>query len=1752
MKVLSLLWAIAAVHLSNHPNSVDAFVPPASQSGSGRAIDNSEGVRPATYLNQQQTPSDPKGSNTVDDSEDEKKAGVPPPSLDPPSVQDLQDLKEEIAAASTPAGGSDVGDNVGGKNEASDPSAGVDKEFGSEDVLKSVDDVAAQAAEALEQAAEALNEVNAVQKEGDDSTTDIADGASVDIDVADGSSEPDEINPPKVPIMQEQKTQEPPKPKLSKEEQERLAALEEDALAVAAGGASIGLIGGIALDIAQAVDINPAVPPTILGAILGAVGYGVAKEESSLGETIRSTLGAISKSIFGSVKEAAADTAQKTVDTITVDIPNQIKTSVQESVDKTKEEISAIPTKVKDAAVDATESLKEAAVDATENAIDEIKATPSRIVDQTKKTVIETVENVEDTVEKAVEDAVEDITTKVDDLVSLPGRKLDEIQTKIDTIIADSPLKGDVDVKESKAPVAPKVESSRVEEFEPKAPPPPKTEPIQQKEETKTPESVVQKAKPGATISLGFFGFGQEPGDKSAKKPVKPSELPADVPVLSRWKQNSDGTITGLISESSSFGDGESITTTPIEEKAVGGTVVKTISGSRYFLQKETTGLSLGSIFGGGSATVASAEEKERDEVRKAAEKATVERIKEVRRMEAEERKAAAYEAAEDKKRRLEEKRSEMQRKRQEYEDRIAAQAQAKRVDAAEEKLTKAKPGATISLGFINFGNKADSDEKEEPKVMSSAPRGVPVISNWKENTDGSISGTLKSASNIFKKGEEITTSPITTKAIGGAVIETRSGSKYYLEPSRSTTVSLKKTNKVLDEINSIRKEINEARASSVKPVPKALPVKKPKIEKKINPIMEAKKQAYEERLAAQADAKRKAAAAQAMEKAESGATVSLGFFGFGQRNLGDTVNVVTAPPKGIPVLSSWKQNTDGSISGLVSGSSTYDDDEAITTSPIVGDAIGGAVVKTKTGSRYFLKPETSSAEDRYLGFLGFGGKAEKVQKQADIRENMLSQKEKAKKDKAAEFAAVARQREIAKAKKDAERAKKKAVKEALEAKRQEKEAEAKQRKLAAANAKQERARKLQEAESDKKRILEEKKAEAKKLLDQKRALYEEQMAQRAREKKEASEANIAKASKGSTISLGFLSGFTGGTRTSSQGVPTISQWKQNRDGSITGLISGSKDYTDGESITTSRITGKAKGGTTVSTTSGSRYLLAALQDEPAKKVTVPRDSAAQDRIAAAAQLKEQQLQERRLLEEKRKQEKENRRLARIAEFEAKKKQMQEKKEAMQAAADAKKREIEAKKAAAKEALEEKRRLYEEKAAEAARKKRETAQQQVVQAQPGATISLGLFGFGGQKESEANAATSKSAPRGVPILNKWRQNRDGSITGFISGSNAFSEGESITTSPITGSAKDGAVVKTVSGSKYFLSPISSKETEVDAKAKAQEEKQRLVDERKREVEERKAAARVAAEAKKRDLEAKRAAAAELKQRQLEEKRAAVAARQKEAEERRAALAAAADAEKKRAMSRRSALGKQKAAEAKLGNAKAGATISLGSFFGGGKEDEAEPTPRRALQTKPKGPVGVPSISKWKENRDGSITGFISGSSSYKDGESITTSPLSGKAVGGKVAVTRSGSRYFLEPQVSPAETKRGLFGRKVQPKSPNLSRKSRKEEKVVEKASPGATISLGFLGQKKATEPKPIFQEVQMQKRVKKTAQPPRGVPILSKWKRNRDGSITGFVSGSNAFRDGESITTSPIETEVADGKVVTTGSGSRYYLQPK
>jgi hypothetical protein len=107
--------------------------------------------------------------------------------------------------------------------------------------------------------------------------------------------------------------------------------------------------------------------------------------------------------------------------------------------------------------------------------------------------------------------------------------------------------------------------------------------------------------------------------------------------------------------------------------------------------------------------------------------------------------------------------------------------------------------------------------------------------------------------------------------------------------------------------------------------------------------------------------------------------------------------------------------------------------------------------------------------------------------------------------------------------------------------------------------------------------------------------------------------------------------------------------------------------------------------------------------------------------------------------------------------------------------------------------------------------------------------------------------------------------------------------------------------------------------------------------------------------------------------------------------------------------------------AKKAKPRATFSLSLSKFFGldeatDNKKEKIIPSSRTSRSpVQRKGPKGVPSISRWKQNKDKSITGFISGSPAFPDGENITTSPIAkGTIKPGELVVTSSGTRYLLQ------------------------------------------------------------------------------------------------------------------------------------------
>jgi len=97
-------------------------------------------------------------------------------------------------------------------------------------------------------------------------------------------------------------------------------------------------------------------------------------------------------------------------------------------------------------------------------------------------------------------------------------------------------------------------------------------------------EKKVAPVKKSGTISLFGASKKSKPLTKvpsAGKKKVAPKD---NIPVLKKWKQASNGEITGEVSNSKNFRKGEVITTSPVRQKGKKGAVVTTGSGSKYRL----------------------------------------------------------------------------------------------------------------------------------------------------------------------------------------------------------------------------------------------------------------------------------------------------------------------------------------------------------------------------------------------------------------------------------------------------------------------------------------------------------------------------------------------------------------------------------------------------------------------------------------------------------------------------------------------------------------------------------------------------------------------------------------------------------------------------------------------------------------------------------------------------------------------------------------------------------------------------------------------------------------------------------------------------------------------------------------------------------------------------------------------------------------------------------------------------------------
>jgi hypothetical protein len=358
------------------------------------------------------------------------------------------------------------------------------------------------------------------------------------------------------------------------------------------------------------------------------------------------------------------------------------------------------------------------------------------------------------------------------------------------------------------------------------------------------------------------------------------------------------------------------------------------------------------------AAAVAEQKKQEAEARRQAREQAKLEQVRQKERANAQREELARKQQQEAEARRaIQEAAAEKREQEQEQAAKRAAQDNARREQAAaaEEKrlqaqrqreaVAKAAPGATI-------------------KKLARAPKGVPTIKNWRQRRDGGVSGLIFGSPN-FEDGERIETTKIISDSVeNGVIVQTGSGSRYFLSEDKAAT-STTALNSLLSSIPGATIKLTQlTKAKDAEAAKQQIEQSTPK---STFSLFGGGFGSFKVETPTQAERTKNAKAAkQQLEQAKPRATLSL--FGGGgssearapaqtaaKPSTTSKADAKTAPP-GVPTIKQWKRNRDGSVTGKIFGAKSFANGEQVTTSPIVNGRLEKEeTVKTGSGSRYYL-----------------------------------------------------------------------------------------------------------------------------------------------------------------------------------------------------------------------------------------------------------------------------------------------------------------------------------------------------------------------------------------------------------------------------------------------------------------------------------------------------------------------------------------------------------------------------------------------------------------------------------------------------------------------------------------------------------------------------------------------------------------------------------------------------------------------------
>ncbi|GAX22994.1 hypothetical protein FisN_15Hh109 [Fistulifera solaris] len=275
---------------------------------------------------------------------------------------------------------------------------------------------------------------------------------------------------------------------------------------------------------------------------------------------------------------------------------------------------------------------------------------------------------------------------------------------------------------------------------------------------------------------------------------------------------------------------------------------------------------------------------------------------------------------------------------------------------------------------------------------------------------------------------------------------------------------------------------------------------------------------------------------------------------------------------------------------------------------------------------------------------------------------------------------------------------------------------------------------------------------------------------------------------------------------------------------------------------------------------------------------------------------------------------------------------------------------------------------------------------------------------------------------------------------------------------------------------------------------------------------------------------KRKEAAEAAKKQMMAKAAEQAARKKE--EARKSEAARIEMEQKKEAARRASEAKAKQEQAKRDQEAARLAAETKAKTEAAKRAMEQQKQAEALQKKK---AAAAKEMEQKLRKEESLT-------SLNKATSRATISLFGRQETSAIAAPKRDSQPSRSVQVD------------QQRRDAEKDKKEREEAALATLAKAASRATINLLGLKNLDNeqslPKQKGLPAKPPKRPPSASKAPAGVPTLSRWRENADGSVTGNVSGSRNFTDGEKITTSKIARgNFASGEIVVTGSGSKYYL---